>query len=149
MRSVRSIARTTAPGQRGCSEKNASAMKTNGIADRPNAINGPPGGAFGLRRDRDEARQQRPVGRHQRERRDRIARHFSRGGSGSVPASGDRRTRSATLSSLHRARREPADEVLLEREEHDRRERHRDEGGGREQVPVLAPLADEARAGRR
>ena len=47
---------------------------------------------------------------------------------------------------LHRPGRQPADEVALQREEHDQRHGHRDERAGGQQVPVLAR---DCRSGRR
>src|SRR6478735_2506395 len=48
-------------------------------------------------------------------------------------------------SSLHRPGEQAPHEVALQGEEHDERQRHRHEGGGGEQLPVLAPSAGERR----
>ena len=140
------IALTTAPGAVGCSDRNASAMNTNGISASPNAI-----AAAGLatppsssERAGDEPGQHRPVGGHQHERRDGDRPPLPLGRQRFDPRAGG----VTAASSLHRTRRQPPHEVPLEREEHEQRERHGDERRGRQQVPVLAAGADERRRGR-
>src|SRR5215212_3946584 len=46
------------------------------------------------------------------------------------------------LLSFYRAGQKPADEVALQGEEYDQRDKHTDEGTCREQMPILAAVAD-------
>src|SRR5918994_6582438 len=84
---VRIIARTTAPAARGCSDRNARAMKTKGISARPNAMNGPAAGASASS-DTAETRPTR-IDQYAGTRTSvdsRIARHLRLAGRGSAAA---------------------------------------------------------------
>ena len=89
-RSETIIPLTAAPGARGCSDRNASAMNTNGITARPNAMNGAAAGASAA----SDAAPTMPAMIAQNAGAStsvasRIARHFFRGDSGATPAGGD------------------------------------------------------------
>src|SRR5881397_3406921 len=67
-RIVRTRDLAVAPAARGCSERKASARKTNGRRTRPKAMYGAANGALSLSEPCDEPGHQRPVAGHEQER---------------------------------------------------------------------------------
>ena len=97
--SENAIARSTAPGARGCSETKASTRKTNGTRASPKAISGPPAGASG---SSDDAATIPAMIDHNAGASTSVARMIARqrfcGDRGSMPPSPDRRDRRDTLN---------------------------------------------------